>query len=138
MRTLTSKPAIMIALACTLGLAIYQLWNACTIPVADRQVGVLDARYLTAAALGVAVLYVAHYREDKVRKAWLAMLTITTWGRALDLWFNGSESLTRTQEAKGFMVYVLLFGFGLTTSYLLSASVWLYGPSGSTRPTEGG
>ncbi len=136
MRYISGRLAALLAVALTIGLAGYIVFNAWTLAPVDRNVlGIgLDARWVCTPAGIIGLVYVTRFREDWAQTLWGAALTVATAGRALDLIMNGSSVvLSRTAELKGAYVWFLLWGFGILGVLVLSAYAMLWGRQAPLR-----
>lgn len=80
-----------------------------------------DARWLFTVATVVAVAYAFEPKIDLLRYAWLALLTVSAWGRALSLLLIGSPELDRAREVAGFLSWFLIFASGILATVVLTA-----------------
>lgn len=139
MRVLTGKAAVAFSLATTLALAVYLSFNAWTLPNADRPMSLasLDHRWLATGATVAGLWYLAHIHDDLATKVWLALLTATAFGRALDLLINGSSELPRGTELRAAWAWALIWAGGIVCAFLLNAYSLLWGATGATRSGGG-
>lgn len=79
-----------------------------------------DARWLFTVATVVAVAYAFDPTLEYLRWAWLVLLTVSAWGRALSLLLIGSPELNRSREVAGFLAWFLVFAAGVLATVVLA------------------
>lgn len=122
--TLTSRPAVVFALLAQVTLSTFLLVTSITLPASERAIldqGVLDARWLFLAAALAGYVYALRYRSDTIVLVWVALLTLTCFGRALDILFTGSEFLPRAIEFRVALGWLVVWMMGVVVGLLLTA-----------------
>lgn len=125
MRFLTSRPGLAVARFSILVIAGYLSQVAELLMTADDRLifGIpwADARPLFIAATVAGVLYAFEPRVDAFRVAWVVLLTVSAWGRALSLLFIGAPALTRAQEFAAATSWLIVFLGGILAALVLTA-----------------
>lgn len=111
-----------VAVAAMGGLSLFGLLTAWTLGRADRSVfGIhaLDARwgYVAVSALGLAAI-----KCHRARAPWLVLMSLTTWGRAVNLVAVGSSTQSRPDELRAAGGWTLIWLLGILAVMVLEAA----------------
>lgn len=81
-----------------------------------------DARPLFVVATIVGVLYAFEWRVAWLRWAWVVLLTVCAWGRALSILLLGSPVLDFREELSSFVRWGIVWLAGILAALILTAA----------------
>lgn len=117
------RPVVVVARIATLSVAGYiATASLVVLPRKVLGVAVLDARALAFTACALGLFYAFHPAHRRAREAWAILLTVSTFGRALSLFFVGDPEIDRKRELLGVYAWSIVWLAGVLAIVVLTGA----------------